>query len=126
MGLSTKTLLIFLSGTEEIDRGAKQNHYGKYIFNGYNLHLWNCISSVVENQNKDCSEIVAIGNSNTGFVHTEKPCDYKIYNIVKHIKQSARYASILMKYKNKIKASKAVVTNIVLKEAKCSFGQFII
>ena len=75
---------------------------------------------------RNCSEIVAIGNSNAGFVHTEKPFDYKIYNIVKHIKQSARYASILMKYKNKMKAPKAVVPNIALKEAKRSFGQFII
>ena len=31
-----------------------------------------------------------------------------------------------MKYKNKIKAPKAVVTNIALKEVKRSFGQFII
>lgn len=51
MTLSTKALLMFLSGTKEIDRGAKQNHYCKYVFNGHNLHLWYFISSVVECQN---------------------------------------------------------------------------
>ena len=59
MTLSTKALLTFLSGTEEIDRGAKQNYYSKYDFKGYNIHLWYLVSSVVESQNKDCPKLLA-------------------------------------------------------------------
>ena len=50
---------MFLSETEEIDRGTKQSHYGKYGLKGYNLHFCYLISSAVESQNKYPPKIAA-------------------------------------------------------------------
>ena len=70
MTLSTKAFLMFFSGTEKIDRGSKQNHYGKYVYKGCKFHSWYFISSVDESQNKDRSEIIGKGHSKAGhFTH---------------------------------------------------------
>lgn len=70
MTLSTKAFLMFFSGTEKIDRGSKQNHYGKYVYKGCKFHSWYFISSVDESQNKDRSEILGKGHNKVGnFTH---------------------------------------------------------
>ena len=98
MTLSTKAFLMIFSGTEKIDRGSKQNHYGKHVYKGCKFHSWYFISSVDESQNKDRSEILGKGHSKVGnFTHNFT--HYKIYNITELIKQSPSSTSILMKYK---------------------------